>query len=169
MTGQRSNRLVCRPIPGLSQQVFRNYYGSRLILSGPYQANKSRSHRAAEAYAKTKGSRVRMLGYPLKGECLRHFTTAGSKRSLYRQPNKEVPKDQGIVSNLELLFHRDTGRNIAMLGQRTRGIMCERGMSGGAPMASPRKPKGSTKIARQMPTDRISQRTRNSARPRLAT
>jgi CRP/FNR family cyclic AMP-dependent transcriptional regulator len=36
-------------------------------------------------------------------------------------------------------------------------------------MASPREPKGSTKIARQMPTDRISQRTRNSTRPRLAT
>jgi CRP/FNR family cyclic AMP-dependent transcriptional regulator len=34
-------------------------------------------------------------------------------------------------------------------------------------MASPREPKGSTKIARQTPTDRISQRTRNSARPRL--
>ena len=35
-------------------------------------------------------------------------------------------------------------------------------------MASPREPKGSTKIARQTPTDRISKRTRNSARPRLA-
>jgi CRP/FNR family transcriptional regulator, cyclic AMP receptor protein len=34
-------------------------------------------------------------------------------------------------------------------------------------MASPREPKGSTKIARQTPTDRISQRTRSSARPRL--
>ena len=34
-------------------------------------------------------------------------------------------------------------------------------------MASPREPKGSTKVARQTPTDRISQRTRNSARPRL--
>jgi CRP-like cAMP-binding protein len=32
-------------------------------------------------------------------------------------------------------------------------------------MASPREPKGSTKIARQTPTDRISQRTRNSTRP----
>ena len=35
-------------------------------------------------------------------------------------------------------------------------------------MASPREPKGSTKIARQTPTDRISQRTRNSTRPPLA-
>jgi CRP/FNR family transcriptional regulator, cyclic AMP receptor protein len=34
-------------------------------------------------------------------------------------------------------------------------------------MASPREPKGSTKIARQTPTDRISQRSRISARPRL--
>ena len=34
-------------------------------------------------------------------------------------------------------------------------------------MASPREPKGSTKVARQTPTDRISQRT--FARPRLAT
>ena len=34
-------------------------------------------------------------------------------------------------------------------------------------MASPREPKSSTKIARQTPTDRISQRTRNSSRPRL--
>ena len=34
-------------------------------------------------------------------------------------------------------------------------------------MASPREPKRSTKIARQTPTDRISQRTRNSWRPRL--
>jgi CRP/FNR family cyclic AMP-dependent transcriptional regulator len=34
-------------------------------------------------------------------------------------------------------------------------------------MASPREPKGSTKIARQTPTDRISQRTRNSVPPRL--
>jgi CRP/FNR family cyclic AMP-dependent transcriptional regulator len=36
-------------------------------------------------------------------------------------------------------------------------------------MASPREPKVSTKIARPMSTDRISQRTRNSARPRLVT
>jgi CRP-like cAMP-binding protein len=36
-------------------------------------------------------------------------------------------------------------------------------------MASPREPKASTKIARQTPIDRISQRTRNSARSRLAT
>jgi CRP/FNR family transcriptional regulator, cyclic AMP receptor protein len=35
-------------------------------------------------------------------------------------------------------------------------------------MASPREPKGSTKIARRTPTGRIPQRTRNSARPRLA-
>ena len=35
-------------------------------------------------------------------------------------------------------------------------------------MASPREPKGSTNIARQTPTDRISKRTRNSARPRPA-
>jgi CRP/FNR family transcriptional regulator, cyclic AMP receptor protein len=35
-------------------------------------------------------------------------------------------------------------------------------------MASPREPKGSTKVARQTPTVRISQTTRNSARPRLA-
>ena len=34
-------------------------------------------------------------------------------------------------------------------------------------MASPREPKGSTKFARQRQTDPISQRTRNSARPRL--
>ncbi len=32
-------------------------------------------------------------------------------------------------------------------------------------MASPREPKGSTRIARQTPTDRTSQRTRNSSRP----
>ena len=49
-------------------------------------------------YAKTKGSRVRMLGYPAEAECLRHFTKARSKRSLYRQPNKEIHKDQGIVN-----------------------------------------------------------------------
>ena len=36
-------------------------------------------------------------------------------------------------------------------------------------MASPRESKGSTKIARQTPIDLISQRTRNSARSRLAT
>ena len=35
-------------------------------------------------------------------------------------------------------------------------------------MASFRDPKGSTKVARQTPTDRISQRTGNSARPYLA-
>jgi CRP/FNR family transcriptional regulator, cyclic AMP receptor protein len=35
-------------------------------------------------------------------------------------------------------------------------------------MASPREPEGSTKIARQTPTDRISQKALNSARPRLA-
>jgi len=35
-------------------------------------------------------------------------------------------------------------------------------------MASPREPKGSKKVARQTPTDRVSQRTRDSARPRLA-
>ena len=35
-------------------------------------------------------------------------------------------------------------------------------------MASPRESKGSTKIARQTPIDRISQGTRNSARPRIA-
>src|SRR6202051_474389 len=35
-------------------------------------------------------------------------------------------------------------------------------------MASPRKPKGSKKIARRTPTGRISQRTRNSARSRVA-
>jgi len=34
-------------------------------------------------------------------------------------------------------------------------------------MASPREPKSSTKIARQPRTDRISQRTRDSSRPRL--
>ena len=34
-------------------------------------------------------------------------------------------------------------------------------------MASPREPKGSTKFARKTPTDSISQRTRNSAHPRL--
>jgi CRP-like cAMP-binding protein len=34
-------------------------------------------------------------------------------------------------------------------------------------MASPREPKGSTKIARQTPTDRLSQRTRSFARPHL--
>jgi CRP/FNR family transcriptional regulator, cyclic AMP receptor protein len=34
-------------------------------------------------------------------------------------------------------------------------------------MASPRESKGSTKIARQTPIDMISQRTRNSSRPRL--
>jgi hypothetical protein len=42
---ERSNRLVCRPMSGLVQQVFRNCYGTRLILSGPYQADKSRYHR----------------------------------------------------------------------------------------------------------------------------
>jgi hypothetical protein len=41
VTGQRSNRLVCRPIPGLGQQVFRNCYGTRLILSGPTQLTHS--------------------------------------------------------------------------------------------------------------------------------
>jgi CRP/FNR family cyclic AMP-dependent transcriptional regulator len=35
-------------------------------------------------------------------------------------------------------------------------------------MASPREPKGATKIARETPTDRTSQRMRKSARPRLA-
>jgi len=35
-------------------------------------------------------------------------------------------------------------------------------------MASPRESKGSTKIARKTPIDRMSQRTRNSSRPRLA-
>jgi len=49
-------------------------------------------------YANTKGSRVRVLGYPAEGERLRHVTTARSKRSMYRQPNKEVPTNQGIVS-----------------------------------------------------------------------
>ena len=34
-------------------------------------------------------------------------------------------------------------------------------------MVSPREPKSSTRAARQTPTDRISQRTRSSARPRL--
>jgi hypothetical protein len=48
-------------------------------------------------YAKTKGSQVRMLAYPAEGERLRHFTTTRSKWSVYRQPNKEVPKNQGIV------------------------------------------------------------------------
>ena len=48
-------------------------------------------------YAKTKGSRVRMLGYLAEGECLRHFTTSRSKRALYRQPNKEISMDLGNV------------------------------------------------------------------------
>ena len=43
----------------------------------------------------------------------------------------------------------------------------ERGVSGGVPMASPRESKGSTKIAVPAPIRRKSQRTRNSARPRL--
>jgi CRP-like cAMP-binding protein len=56
----------------------------------------------------------------------------------------------------------------AMRRQRKRrDNVFERGVSGGVLMASPREPKGSTKIDRPMPTDRISQRTRNSARPRL--
>jgi CRP/FNR family transcriptional regulator, cyclic AMP receptor protein len=52
--------------------------------------------------------------------------------------------------------------------RRSRYNVFERGVSGGAPMASPREPKGSKKVARQTPTDRVSQRTRDSARPRLA-
>lgn len=38
----------------------------------------------------------------------------------------------------------------------------------GGAMAWSREPKGSTKFARQRQTDRLSQRTRNSVRPRLA-
>jgi hypothetical protein len=47
-------------------------------------------------YATTKGSKVRMVGYPAEGERLRHFTTTRSKRSVYRQSNKEVPKTARI-------------------------------------------------------------------------
>jgi CRP/FNR family cyclic AMP-dependent transcriptional regulator len=51
--------------------------------------------------------------------------------------------------------------------RRSRYNVFERGVSGGAPLASPREPKGSKKVARLTPTDRVSERTRDSARPRL--
>src|ERR1017187_1124070 len=46
--------------------------------------------------------------------------------------------------------------------------LCGHGARRGAPMVSSREPKGSTKFARQMQTDSISRRTRNSAHPRQA-
>ena len=58
--------------------------------------------------------------------------------------------------------------NNAMPYQHKTGYhMLERGKSGGAPMASPRESKGSTKIAVPAPIEQKSQRTRNSTRPRL--
>jgi hypothetical protein len=46
-----------------------------------------------------------MLGYPAEAECLRHFTTARSKRSLYQRNSQ----GSGNRKYLELLFHVDTG------------------------------------------------------------
>jgi hypothetical protein len=60
-------------------------------------------------------------------------------------------------------------RNNAMRAPAQEGYnVFERGMSGGAPMASPRESKGSTKIAVPAPIEQKSQRTRNSTRPRPA-
>jgi hypothetical protein len=53
---------------------------------------------AMSPYAKTKESRIRILGYPAEGERLRNFTTTGSKRSLYRTIQQRSSKDQGIVT-----------------------------------------------------------------------
>ena len=56
--------------------------------------------------------------------------------------------------------------SLAMPGQRKRGYnVLECGMGEGAPMASPRESKGSTKIAVPAPIEQKSQRTRNSTRP----
>ena len=59
-------------------------------------------------YAKTKGSRFKCLGNPLKGERLRHFTTTRSERSVYRQPNKKFPRTRNR-KYLKLLFDADAG------------------------------------------------------------
>lgn len=48
-TGQRSNRLACRASRRLGQLGFRICWSIHLILFGPYQADKSRSHRAARS------------------------------------------------------------------------------------------------------------------------
>src|SRR5258708_2412891 len=47
VTGQRSNRLVCRPSLGPGQRVVRNLWLTHPILVGPYQGDTFRSHRAA--------------------------------------------------------------------------------------------------------------------------
>jgi CRP/FNR family cyclic AMP-dependent transcriptional regulator len=67
---------------------------------------------------------------------------------------------------------RSQGKNVhdacnnATLGQRKRRYsVLERGMSGGAPVASPRESKDSTKIAVLAPIEQKSRRTRNSSRP----
>ena len=53
VTGQRSNRLVRWPNQELGQRVFRDLCVTHPILSGPYQADKSRSHSAARSQALT--------------------------------------------------------------------------------------------------------------------
>lgn len=60
----------------------------------------------------------------------------------------------------------DARNGITAMGASARGYnVCERGMSGGVPMASSRESKGSTKIAVPAPIERKSRRTRNSTRP----
>src|ERR1035438_224782 len=45
-------------------------------------------------YVKTKGSRVRMFGYPAESECLRHFTMR-SKPSIVLTPKKASSQESG--------------------------------------------------------------------------
>ena len=65
---------------------------SRFFIQALFEVNSLGT--GMSPYAKTKGSKVRMVGYPAEGERLRHFTTTRPKRPVYRQSNKEVPKNR---------------------------------------------------------------------------
>jgi hypothetical protein len=55
-------------------------------------------------WVKTSGSTVQIRSYSTEGKRLRHFTSARSKRSVYRQSNKEVPINEYEASGCDLLI-----------------------------------------------------------------
>jgi hypothetical protein len=73
VTGQRSNRLVCRPSQRLRQRVFRISYVIHLILFGPYPGHESRSHRAARSRAETSTPSASVRPHPVQGRVLSIF------------------------------------------------------------------------------------------------
>jgi len=90
VTGQRSNRLVCRPSQRLGQQVFRNVCLSHLILFGPCQADKSRFSPAARSLALTSTpsacARPQFVPHRVLFNLFQSFPIAGEARSKLQRP-----------------------------------------------------------------------------------